>query len=113
MSFTNWIKSCFSPSGKALTLYRRGMEKANKRDHAGAVADYSAALQLSQITADLQAMVLYNRALAYSAMGEDAKAAQDLTAALQIPDVPEHVKTTIQQRRERIRRRGVSKETAE
>ena len=41
MSFMNWLKSCLSQRGKALSLYQSGMAKANKRDYGGAIADYS------------------------------------------------------------------------
>lgn len=106
MSFTTWLKSIFSHRGKALSLYRSGMAKANKRDYAGAVADYSAAIEAPQIPADVKGMALYNRALAYSAMEEDDKAAEDLAAVLAMPGLPENINTAAQQRRERIRRRS-------
>ena len=106
MSFTNWLKSLFSHRGKALSLYRSGMARANERDYPGAVADYSAAIASPHIPADVKAMALYNRALAYSAMEEDAQAAEDLAAVLAMPELPENIKTAAQQRRERIRRRS-------
>ena len=106
MSFTSWLKSFFTSRAKALSLYRSGMAKASQRDYAGAVADYSAAIEAPQIPADVKAMALYNRALAYSAMENDAKATEDLAAVAAMPDLPEKIKMAIQQRRERIRRRG-------
>jgi len=106
MSFTTWVKSCFSQRGKTVSLYRSGMAKAKRRDYAGAVADYSAAIESPQVPNDVKAMALYNRALAYSAMDEDAKAAVDLVAVLAMPDLPENVRTAAEQRRERIRRRN-------
>lgn len=106
MSFTTWLKGVFSHRGKALSLYRSGMAKANHQEYAGAVADYSAAIEAPEIPADVKAMALYNRGLAYSAMGQDAKAAEDLGAVLALPELPENIKTAAQQRRERIRRRN-------
>jgi hypothetical protein len=106
MSFINWAKSCFSHRGKALSLYRSGMAKANKRNYGGAIADYSAAIREPSIPTDVKAMALYNRALAYSAMHEDAKAAEDLAAVLETPGLPKNIKTQAQQRRERIRQRN-------
>jgi hypothetical protein len=82
------------------------MSKANKRDYVGAIADYSAAVELPTIPADVKAMALYNRALAYSSIHEDEKAAADLADVLEMPGLAENVKTAAQQRRERIRRRN-------
>jgi hypothetical protein len=106
MSFTTWVRSCFSHRGKAISLYRSGMAKANQRDYSGAIADYSAAIELSKIPDDVKAMAIYNRVLAYSAIHEDAKAAEDLSAVLEIPGLPDGIRTAAHQRRERIRRRG-------
>jgi tetratricopeptide (TPR) repeat protein len=111
MSFTTWLKSLFSHRGKALSQYRSGMAKAKKRDYAGAVADYSAAIESPQIPPDVRGMALYNRALAYSAMNKDDKAAEDLAAVLTIPGLPESINTAAQQRRERIRRRNEKADT--
>jgi len=61
MNLTSWVKSCFSRRGKALSLYRSGMGKANKRDYGGAIADYSAAIQAPNIPKDVKAMAIYNR----------------------------------------------------
>ena len=61
MSFARWLASCFSRRGKALSLYRTGMAKAEKRDYEGAIADYSTAIELAKIPADVKAMALYNR----------------------------------------------------
>lgn len=106
MSFTTWLTSYFSSRGKALSLYHSGMAKANQRDYAGAVADYSAAMAAPHIPPDVKAMALYNRALAYSAQGEDALAAEDLAAVLAMPELPDNIKTAAHQRRERLRRRN-------
>ena len=99
------MKSWFSHRGKALSLYRNGMTKANKHDYIGAIADYSAAIRAPNIPPDVKAMALYNRALAYSAIHEDKKSAADLTAVLEMPGLPKNVKMEAQERRERIRRR--------
>jgi hypothetical protein len=96
MSFTSWVKSCFSHRGKALSLYRSGMTKANQRDYDGAIADYSAAIEAPQIPTDVKATAIH----------EDAKAAEDLAAVLEMPGLPENITTAAQQRRERVRRRS-------
>ena len=105
MSFPDWVKSHFSHRGKALSLYRSGMAKANKRDYDGAIADYSAAIRVPNIPTEVKAMALYNRALSYSAIHENAKSAEDLAAVLEMPGLPANIKTHAQQRRERIQQR--------
>lgn len=86
------------------------MAKAKKDDFAGAISDYSVALQTSGMPRDIKAMTLYNRALAYSAMDEDGKAAEDLAAVLAMPGLPENIRTEAGRRRERIRRRAQAAE---
>ena len=109
MNFTTWVKSCFSHRGKALSLYRSGMAKANKRDYDGAIDDYSAAIRAPNIPTDVKAMALYNRALAYSAIHKDEKSVADLTAVLEMAGLPKNIKTEARERRERIRRRNENK----
>ena len=106
MSFATWLMSCFSRRGKALSLYRTGMAKAEKRDYEGAIADYSTAIELAKIPADVKAMALYNRALAYQAIREDTKSNEDLAAVLETPGLPEYIKTAAEQRRKRVQRRS-------
>lgn len=105
MSLTRWVMSWLTHRGKALSLYRTGMAKANKRDYVGAIADYSAAIGSPDIPTDVKAMATYNRALAYSAIHEDAKAAADLSALLEMPGLSETIKLEASRRRERIRMR--------
>ena len=105
MSFASWLKSCFSHHGKAVSLYRSGMAKANERDYDSAIADYSAAIGKPNIPTDVKAMAIYNRALAYSAMHEDAKSAEDIAAVLELPGLPQNIKMQAKERQERMRRR--------
>ena len=70
------------------------MAKANKRNYEDAIADYSAAIRMPNIPADVKAMALYNRALAYSAIHQDARAADDLAAVLEMPGLPATVRRT-------------------
>jgi len=106
MSFTTWIQSLLSHRGKAISMYRSGMAKANERDYEGAIADYSAAIEMAKIPADVRAMAIYNRALAYSAINDEVKSVEDLSTLLDLPGVPENIRTAVQQRRERLRRRN-------
>ena len=105
MRIVDWLKSRLSRRAKFISLYRNGMSKAKKGDFAGAVSDYTSAIDASGISNDVLGMALYNRALAYSAIQESDKAAEDLTRALSIPGLPENIKVAAIQRQERIRRR--------
>jgi tetratricopeptide (TPR) repeat protein len=105
MTIFDWLKNRFSSRAKFISLYRNGMSKAKKGDFAGAVLDYTSAIDAAGISNDVLGMALYNRALAYSAIDESDKAAEDLTRALKIPGLPENIKVAAIQRQERIRRR--------
>ncbi len=111
MSFIDWVKSLLSHRGRAVSLYRSGMAKANKHNYGGAIADYSAAIREPNVSADVKAMILYNRALAYTAVHEDAKSAEDLAAVLAMPRLSAEIRAQAQQRRERLRRRNVGTDT--
>src|SRR3954470_6546805 len=100
MGLRQWLSSLVSRGGKAMFLYRGGMEKARRRDYLGAIADYSAAIESPQIPMDVKGMATYNRALAYAAVNEDQKAADDLAAMLKMPGLPEKIITEARQRRE-------------
>ena len=108
MGLIRWVKSLLSHRGKALSLYRAGMTKANARDYHGAIANYSAAIDMPDIPTDVKAMATYNRALAYSAIHENDKAAADLEAMLSMPGLSPRILAEAQQRRDRIRRRNES-----
>jgi hypothetical protein len=105
MGLISWISSVLTRRGKALSLYRDGMTKAQQHDYRGAIADYSAAIESPSVPADIKGMAIYNRALAYAALNEDEKAAADLATMLKMPGLPENLTTQARQRRERIRRR--------
>jgi hypothetical protein len=105
-----WLRGLFTDRGKSLSMYRSGMAKANKADFAGAIADYSVAIQSPKIPPDVKAMAIYNRSLAYSAIDEDNKAAADLASLLKMPGLPENIQLAAQQRRSRISRRFEGKD---
>ena len=69
---------------KALRLYRRGMARAKKYDSEGALTNYTAAIESTDVPADVKAMALYNRALVNVAAGADAKGVDDLNAILEM-----------------------------
>ena len=82
MNVVGWLKNRFSARCNALWNYRRGMVRAKKRDNKGALAHYTAAIELAGVPTDVKAMALYNRALVYAAIGDDAKGVNDLDAIL-------------------------------
>lgn len=106
MGLINRFKGLLSRRGKTLAWYRAGMARANARDYAGAIQDYTAAIEAPDCPADVRGMAIYNRALAYAAVHEDSKAADDLAAVLDIPGVPQNIKKEAHQRRARLRRRA-------
>ena len=77
----------------ALSLYKRGMARAKKHDHPGAIDAYSKAIDMPDTPAEVKAMVLYNRALALAATGDVRRAVGDLDAVLVIDEVPVNVRT--------------------
>lgn len=102
MSAFSWLTDRFSSRGKALTLYKRGMVRAKKRDYHGAIVDYTAIIGIAETPSDVRAMVLYNRAIAHAASGDDRKAVDDLDAVLTMDDAPVNVKTMARQKLARI-----------
>lgn len=82
MNLLNLLLSSFSARHKALRNYKRGMSLARKRDHVGALAAYTAAIDSKSISDDVQAMALYNRALVFVASGDDLNGIDDLDAVL-------------------------------
>ena len=82
MNLLSWLQSSFSVRQKALWNYKRGMARAKRRDHEGALAKYTAAIDSKDVPDDVKAMALYNRALVYVATGDDSKGVDDLDTVL-------------------------------
>jgi hypothetical protein len=106
MSITNWMGGLLSKNGKALSIYKRGMEKAKKHDHQGAVDDYTTAINMPGTPANVKAMTLYNRSMVYAAVGEGAKAIDDLHAVLAMPEDLPDIKNEATRKLIRMERRG-------
>lgn len=106
MNIFHWLTSCFSGRGKAMSLYRRGMAKAKKHDHQGAIEDYTTTIGMPGTPADLMSTVLYNRALVYVASGDDRKGADDLDAVLAMNEAFVNVKTMARQKLIRMKFRS-------
>ena len=88
-----------------MSLYKRGMAKAKKRDHQGALEDYTTMIGMPGVSADLMAMVLYNRALVYVATGDNQKGAADLGAVLAMKETLINIKTLARMKLARIESR--------
>lgn len=104
MNMLRWLTGRFSNREKALSLYRRGMERSKKREHEGAIDDYTAAIAISGIPADVKAMALYNRALVYAAAGDDSKAAADIDTILEMNEAPPNIKAEARRKLVRMQR---------
>ena len=104
MKAFSWLTDHFSNRGKALSLYKRGMTKAKKHDHRGAIDDYTTTIGMPDTPANVKAMVLYNRALVYLATGELRKGADDLDAVMAMDEAPASVKTRV---REKLAKREI------
>jgi hypothetical protein len=98
MRFVAWLKSRSSDRGRGLWLYKRGTAKAKKRDHKGAIDDYTAAIDMNGIPLDVKAMALYNRGVVHAAAGNGPEADDDLNAVLAMAEPLENVKTAARQR---------------
>ena len=106
MSVFNWFAGLFTNRGRAMSHYRRGMAKAKKRNHQGAIDDYTKSIEIADARADVTAMALYNRALVYVAAGDDQKGVGDLDALLAMEDAPVNVKTMAKQKLQRMENRS-------
>jgi hypothetical protein len=104
MSVIRWLKSRFLVNKKAALYYRRGMMQARLHKNQGAIADYTAVIELADVTGPLRAMALYNRALVHHATGNDAGAIQDLNRILEMTEVASDVKTAARRKLIRMER---------
>ncbi len=106
MGFLDSLIGRGSNHGKAMSLYKRGMVKAKKHDHKGAIDDYSATINMSDAPYDVIAMALYNRALVHAAVKDNAKAIDDLNSVLAMTEIPANVKTAADEKLQRMNRRA-------
>jgi hypothetical protein len=105
MNILNWLGELFSERGKALRLYRRGMQKAHGHNNAGAIQDYTALLAMDAAPLDLRAMALYNRALVYVAIGDVDHGAEDLHAVIEMDESAGAIRTMARQKLARMETR--------
>jgi hypothetical protein len=94
-----------STRNEALSLYKLGMARTEKKDPTGAMYAYTSAIELPGAPDDVKGMALYNRALLFAAAGKTGKALADLEAVMEMP-VPLHdVKLAARRRLERLQHR--------
>ena len=105
MNVFDWMTGHFSNRGKALSAYKRGMAKASRHDHQGAIDDYTTTIDMPATPADVKAMVLYNRALVHVATGDDREGVDDLEAVLAMDEALVNVRTMARQELARIESR--------
>jgi hypothetical protein len=87
-----------------MTIYRRGVARANDKDYAGALADYSASIASTSLPAGVKAMAYYNRSLIHSSMAKAAEAMIDLKTALAMPAASGEVKAAARRKLIRMER---------
>ena len=92
-----------------MALYKRGIAKAKKHDHQGALDDYTTTVGIPGVSADLMAMALYNRALVYVATGDNQKGAADLDAVLAMKETLINIKTMARMKLARMESRPSKK----
>lgn len=107
MSIISWLKSRISSDQRATWLYRRGMKRAKSRKYEAALADYTAAIDMPDVSGDIRAMALYNRALVYHTAGRDACATNDLNQVLAMADAASDVKTEARRKLVRMERASI------
>ena len=94
-----------SPKSQAMTLYKSGMSKADKRDPEGAIQDYTEAIKVSGCPEEIKAMATYNRGVAYAATGEEEKGMDDLNAVIRMDGAEKKVKEMASQKLKRMEKR--------
>jgi len=104
MKQLSWLTNWFSHRHQAMSLYQRGMIKARLRDHASAMADYTAVIDMPDAPADIRAMALYNRSVVRSARHSDPEAIADLEQLLEMHGAAANVRTAARRQLVRIQR---------
>lgn len=105
MSLISKLFGGLSTRGKALSIYKRGMQKAGERNLEGAIADYTAVVEMKGAPEDVIAMALLNRALAYSRAHDDDKAGEDLDRVLTMEGASKQVIDAAHEKLHRMKRR--------
>ncbi len=106
MNVFQWLAGQFSFRETTLSLYKRGMQRARKHDHQGAIDDYTAAVAMPNTPSDMKAMILFNRGLVRVAAGDEPKGMDDLNLVLAMDEAPSSVKMMARQKLARMQTRS-------
>lgn len=102
MNIASWLKSRSSSRDEALSRYRRGMERAEKHDHQGAIDDFTATIDMPDAPSYVKKMALHDRALLHVAAGNDRNGVDDFDAVLAIDKTLVSLKTIARRRLARM-----------
>ena len=105
-SFWSRLRGLLGGGSSAEAYLQRGMEKANRKDSAGAIHEYTYVIDMPHAPEELRAMALYNRALVYAADSNPAIARRDLELVATMETAPERVRNSAREKLKRIDRRG-------
>ena len=97
-----WPRSVRS---EVLSLYKRGIVRAERDDPKGAMDAYTSVIERPGAPDDVRAMALYNRALLFAADGDTGKAVSDLQTVMEMPIPLLGVKLAARRRLERLQHR--------
>ena len=104
MKLEFWFTGGLYNSRSAMSFYKRGITKARKHDHQGAIEDYTTSIDMIETPDDLRAMALYNRALVHRANGDNQSGIDDLETVLAMDEAPINVATMARIKLARIRK---------
>jgi len=106
MALFTWLAGLFSIRDKASSLYESGLKKAKSQNHAGAIDDYTLAIDMPNASFQVKAMAQYNRALVQVAANNDTQAVEDLNVVLAMKETLTNVKSMARQQLLRIEGRS-------
>ena len=105
MSLISKLFGGFSTRGKAMAMYKRGMQRAGERNLDGAISDYTEVVDMKGAPEDVVAMALLNRALAYSRAHDDDRAGEDLDRVIAMPGATKQILDAAHEKLHRMKRR--------
>jgi Tetratricopeptide repeat len=105
MGFFAQLTNLFSRSGREDNRLRQGMQYAEAKRPAQAIAIYDSLVTSKGTSPTARARALFNRALAHSSMKDDTKAIVDLEQVVTMPGAPENVLAAARNQIVRVRNR--------
>jgi hypothetical protein len=102
MNLYRWLVGPRSVQDIALAFYKEGLAKCAQHDAEGAIAAYTAAIEVPKAPDDLRAMALYNRSLLFTSVGKAASAIADLNTVLAMTGPVRGIKASVRRRLARM-----------